>query len=783
MPYIIDNRAGSSIIIPDGGLNQDFSVDLVGRNYTNYGEPIANSFIDLLDNFAHGTAPTKQTNGQCWYDSTAKVLRVYDSVGGQWIPLKPLVSAAGVPSGENATSTTYYDQTNSKFYINDGSGYKTVGLPGETNTGYSSETAVSSPARYGTRLRNIFLEDSSSVPRAVTAIVLTNSSGASPGYTNEEKIVAIFSGHANFTAGNLTSATESESANYYAQLNESGGIGLTIRAGLNLRADNISIVENSNKSYRSDAAYNINVGSYGSDGANISGGDVFHGGGDSIPTTTNTYDLGSSSKTFAEGHIATLTAGNILSTAGTTAIGSLATPFTNAYATNVDVGGALTFSSSGNLGTTSTRAGTGYFTGLNTSALTIGTQVYPTADGSSGQQLFTDGAGALFWRDPVSDIANIFAKGGTVSANTTTVVNGITETTFAIDIGAGTGITVLDDTIEVNLGAFTADDLPAGSTNKYYTDGQAQSALTFTDAGGLGSLVKSGGTVTYTGPSASEVRSQFSGANGVDIDAGGQITTDASEINHDGLNNFVANEHIDHSGVNITAGDGLTGGGDITASRTLAISGGTGITVSADSIAVTPSDIRGLFSAGSGISIDADGKISNTGSLGDPDTSDFVTKADTQTIGGAKTFTAALVPSGGIAMADADVSYTGALVFAGPGGVNITFGSSGGIVASGDITAFSDGRLKENIEPIQGALDKVNILSGITFNSRGQKKRQAGLIAQDLQKVLPEVVHENENGMLSVAYGNTVSLLVEAIKELRSEVADLRQESSLNGNK
>ena len=233
----------------------------------------------------------------------------------------------------------------------------------------------------------------------------------------------------------------------------------------------------------------------------------------------------------------------------------------------------------------------------------------------------------MFWRDPVSDIANIFAKGGTVSANTTTVVNGITETTFAIDIGAGTGITVLDDTIEVNLGAFTADDLPAGSTNKYYTDGQAQSALTFTDAGGLGSLVKSGGTVTYTGPSASEVRSQFSGANGVDIDAGGQITTDASEINHDGLNNFVANEHIDHSGVNITAGDGLTGGGDITASRTLAISGGTGITVSADSIAVTPSDIRGLFSAGDGISINSEGKISNSGVLSDPDTSDFVTKA------------------------------------------------------------------------------------------------------------------------------------------------------------
>ena len=97
MPYIIDNRAGQSIIIPDGGLNQDFSINLVGRNYANYGEPIATAFVDLLDNFANNTAPTKQTNGQLWYDAGAKVLRAYDSVGGQWIPLTPLISSSGVP--------------------------------------------------------------------------------------------------------------------------------------------------------------------------------------------------------------------------------------------------------------------------------------------------------------------------------------------------------------------------------------------------------------------------------------------------------------------------------------------------------------------------------------------------------------------------------------------------------------------------------------------------------------------------------------------------------------
>ena len=782
MPYIIDNRAGSSITIPDGALNDDFAIQLVGRNYANYGQPIANAFVDLLDNFAHGTAPTKQTNGQIWYDSTKKVLRVYDSVGGQWVPLTPLVSASGVPSGENASATQYYDKTNSKFYINDGTGYKMVGIPGETNTSFSGVSAVSSPSRYGTKLRNIFLVDSASVPRAVTAIMLTNSGGSTPTYTSEEHIVALFSGHTQFTAGDAASTTEGASINYYSQLTQTGGIGSTISPGINLRTDNTSTIGTSSRALRSDAAYKLNIGSYGSDSSNVSASAVFHSGADLLPATTDTIDLGSSSKKYAEGHISALTTGSIVSTSGTTAIGSLGTPFTNAYATNVNVGGALTFSSAGNLGTTGARAGAGYFTSLDTSAFKLGTQVYPTADGTSGQQLFTNGSGALFWRDPVSTISNIFARGGTVSANTTAVVNGVTETTFTIDIGAGTGITVNADDIAVTLSGFTTDDLTEGSTNRYSSSGQVAGAIAVVDAGGLGSLSKSGGTITYTGPSDADIRGLLSGANGVDIDAGGQITADASEIDHDGLNNFVANEHIDHSSVSISAGTGLTGGGTIDASRTLNVIGGTGITVNADSIEVTPADIRGLFTAGSGISINASGQIANTGSLSDPDTTDFVTKAGSQSIGGQKTFNAAIVSSGGISMGASDIAYTGSLSFAGASG-SVTFGAGGSILASDDITAFSDSRLKENVMPIENALEKCAELTGVTFDKINTGIRGTGLIAQDLQKVLPEAVHEQEDGMLSVAYGNTIGLLVNAINELQAEVAKLKQESSANGNK
>jgi len=112
------------------------------------------------------------------------------------------------------------------------------------------------------------------------------------------------------------------------------------------------------------------------------------------------------------------------------------------------------------------------------------------------------------------------------------------------------------------------------------------------------------------------------------------------------------------------------------------------------------------------------------------------------------------------------------------GAGTLTITASGGLVCTGDITAFSDIRLKANIQPITKALDKVDQLRGVTFlrSDEDDEVRHTGLIAQDLQAVLPEAVRvgTDENETLSVAYGNTVGLLVEAIKELRAEVEALK---------
>jgi hypothetical protein len=103
---------------------------------------------------------------------------------------------------------------------------------------------------------------------------------------------------------------------------------------------------------------------------------------------------------------------------------------------------------------------------------------------------------------------------------------------------------------------------------------------------------------------------------------------------------------------------------------------------------------------------------------------------------------------------------------------------SGAIYATGNIVAYSDARVKENVQTIDSALMKVDQLRGVYYNRIGDatKKRQVGVIAQELNEVLPEAVtYAADVDSYGVAYGNIVGLLIEAIKELKAEVAELKR--------
>ena len=116
---------------------------------------------------------------------------------------------------------------------------------------------------------------------------------------------------------------------------------------------------------------------------------------------------------------------------------------------------------------------------------------------------------------------------------------------------------------------------------------------------------------------------------------------------------------------------------------------------------------------------------------------------------------------------------------------NVTFNNitaSAGIRAIGDIVAYysSDERLKENINPIENALSKVELISGNTYdwkegfdNIHPHKGNDVGVIAQEVEKVLPQVVIERDNGYKAVDYEKIVPLLIEAIKELSAKIKEL----------
>lgn len=97
-----------------------------------------------------------------------------------------------------------------------------------------------------------------------------------------------------------------------------------------------------------------------------------------------------------------------------------------------------------------------------------------------------------------------------------------------------------------------------------------------------------------------------------------------------------------------------------------------------------------------------------------------------------------------------------------------------GTVAGADINSTSDARLKENVETVTDALDKVMNMRGVYFNRIGETERKLGVIAQEVEKIIPEVVAENNDGTKSVSYGNIVGLLIEAIRELKLEIDQLK---------
>jgi hypothetical protein len=420
--------------------------------------------------------------------------------------------------------------------------------------------------------------------------------------------------------------------------------------------------------------------------------------------------------------ISSLTAANLLSDIGAVALNKTET-----------IDGVKTFSSTivGNITGNAATAG---------NATTVTNGVYTTDTGTVTNTMLAGGiANDRLTNSSVTVTAGTgLSGGGSVALGSSITLNNAGVTSAV----AGTGISVTSGT-----GAVTINNTAPNATHT--GDVTGATALTIAnDAVTNGKLANmaantikgriTGGTGDPEDLSASQVRTILNVADGATANTG-TVTS-----------------------VTVSAGTGMSGGGTVTTSGTITLNNtgvtsaaaGTGISVSAGSGAVTIGN-TGVTSAvaGTGVSVSA-GTGAVTISIGQAvGTSNNV---QFQQIG------AGLSPSGW---------------------------SNGEIRATNNITAYasSDRRLKENISNITDPIAKLSQLNGVQFDWTQEfidthggedgvfiRKHDVGVIAQEVQQILPEVVTTREDGYLAVRYEKLVPLLIEAIKELKNEINILK---------
>ncbi len=316
-------------------------------------------------------------------------------------------------------------------------------------------------------------------------------------------------------------------------------------------------------------------------------------------------------------------------------------------------------------------------------------------------------------------------------------------------IGSGETVTFTDSgSTTVSRSGNTIDISSANTVTSVGTSGNLSTGNITLVGGSNVSVSKSGGTITFAANdnntvtnvgvsgnlSSGNITLQGTGATTVSK-SGGTITINSTDNNDN-----------DNTITNIGANGGSFSNGNIT------FNSGTNTTVSKSANTVTISSVNTTYSNLSQFT-NGPGYVTSSGvtsvATGSGISGGTITSTGTLTVGAGNGLSQS---STGLLMSG---SYTG------------TF------TASADVIAYSDEKLKDNIETLDGS--KVFDMRGVSFNRNDlDGKLSSGVIAQELEKIAPELIHESEDGTKGVAYGNTVGYLIEAIKLLKAEIEELK---------
>ena len=348
-------------------------------------------------------------------------------------------------------------------------------------------------------------------------------------------------------------------------------------------------------------------------------------------------------------------------------------------------------------------------------------------------------------------------SGGGISGSQTFTANATGNSTFTVALNSSTAAsnnTIVQRNssgyIYANYFNTTPNDVSSGITKVCVETGD-DGFIRHGTAGAIRSFINvADGATNTTNPNNATITI----AAGTSLSGGGDFTTDQSS------NETITINHADTSSQASVNNTGRTYIQDITLDTHGHITGITSATetvVNTDTNTVTQiREDSGAYRTGN-ITLQSGTNVTIT----EPSTGVFnISSTDTNTDTNTVTTN---IAGNGISVS----SGTGNSTIAMTGSFNGTF------TASADIVAFSDEKLKDNIQTLDGS--KVFDMRGASFNRNDQDgKQSSGVIAQELEKIAPELVHENEDGTKGVAYGNTVGYLIEAIKLLKAEIEELK---------
>jgi len=395
MAYSVTTTDGlTPITVSDGTVDSSqISLTLIGRNATNYGESLARNFVRHLENFSNNTPPTPTTvlEGQLWWNKTDDTMRVYD--GTTWKRNTSIPVSATEITGNLVGGTGYFNSVTQELKMYNGTEFKNALVPGGTVTSqYAGNVAASGDAlNYGAKVETLFLSSTGS-PSIKPVLALKYVSDATAGYPGvgspdaahgnaNTTVMAIFSDHAAFTISNADPL--------YAQLSNVNSIGATINRGMTLRADyTATIVAQAAIANVANVALAISPG--------IAAANIIHTAREYVPTLDSTFNIGSTTFRFAEGHFdAIYLGGNVagntpMHVVGNVDIGSSASRVNALYATNIDVSGNVTFGAgSQNIGTSAAPVEFLYVSNITIGNTAI-SNVTPSANTHIANKLYVD---------------------------------------------------------------------------------------------------------------------------------------------------------------------------------------------------------------------------------------------------------------------------------------------------------------------------------------------------------------------------------------------------------